>query len=57
MTTEPAVFGPVGVALRSCFEAGQAGALCDEAARGGLREIGSLYEWPSAAAVAKGAAR
>ena len=53
MTTEPAIFGPVGVALRSCFEAGLAGLMRVEPTRGRLREMGSLYEWPTAAAVAK----
>jgi aminodeoxyfutalosine deaminase len=63
-TDDPAMFGTdltadyaaaarLGVAPRSCYEAGLAGALCDELTRSRLREIGSLYEWPTAAAVAK----
>jgi aminodeoxyfutalosine deaminase len=63
-TDDPAMFGTdltadyaaaarLGVAPRSCFEAGLAGALCDEPTRTRLREMGSLYDWPTAAAVAK----
>jgi hypothetical protein len=53
MTTEPAVRRPVGVAFGSCLGAALAGAWRDGPARSGLRQIGSLYEWPIAAAVAQ----
>jgi len=35
----------LGVDPRSAFEAGLAGALCDEATRGRLRELGNGFDW------------
>jgi aminodeoxyfutalosine deaminase len=60
-TDDPAMFGTdlstdyaaaarLGVAPRTCYEAGLAGALCDEATRTRLTTIGILYEdWPPTA--------
>src|SRR5439155_25130541 len=37
----------LGLSPRSAYEAGVAGALCDEATRERLRSIGRSYEWDS----------
>ena len=35
----------LGVGARAAFEAGLAGALCDETTRGRLRELGNGFDW------------
>ena len=35
----------LGVDARAAFEAGLAGALCDEATRDRLRELGNSFDW------------
>jgi aminodeoxyfutalosine deaminase len=42
---EYAAAGSLGIDPRTAFEAGVAGALCDEATRARMREIGSAYDW------------
>jgi aminodeoxyfutalosine deaminase len=57
-TDDPAMFGTdlgseyeaaegMGVSPRTLYEAGVAGALCDEATRGRLRAVGAGADWPA----------
>jgi aminodeoxyfutalosine deaminase len=58
-TDDPAMFGSdlasehqtalsLGASARACYEAGLAGALCDETIRTELRQIGENFNWPTA---------
>jgi aminodeoxyfutalosine deaminase len=38
----------LGVSPRALYDAGVAGALCDEATRARLHEIGTFYDWEAA---------
>jgi aminodeoxyfutalosine deaminase len=44
----------LGVSARQCFDAGLAGALCDEATREELRSIGERFDWTAADPVGQG---
>jgi aminodeoxyfutalosine deaminase len=59
-TDDPAMFGTnlgteyaaalrLGVSARECYEAGTAGALCDDTTRAELRRTGADYDWIAAA--------
>jgi aminodeoxyfutalosine deaminase len=55
-TDDPAMFGTdlgidyqvaqqLGVSAEACYQAGVAGALCDDSTRGTLKKIGESYDW------------
>jgi aminodeoxyfutalosine deaminase len=55
-TDDPAMFGTdlsadyaaarqLGIRPQSCYQAGAAGALCDEDTRAGLRQAGASFDW------------
>jgi aminodeoxyfutalosine deaminase len=46
----------IGLDPRTFYDAGVAGALCDEATRARLRAIGDAYDWTAAAASASSTA-
>ena len=48
LTRDYAAATTLGVSARSIYEAGVAGALCDNATRTRLRRIGHSFDWDSA---------
>jgi aminodeoxyfutalosine deaminase len=48
LTQDYAAAGSLGVGPQAAFEAGLAGALCDEATRERLRDVGSSFDWAKA---------
>jgi aminodeoxyfutalosine deaminase len=46
LTREYEAVSSLGVSVRAPYEAGVAGALCDEGTKARLREIGAAYDWP-----------
>jgi len=51
LESEHAAARSLGADPRALFEAGVAGALCDEVTKGGLRAIGAAYDWNAVPAV------
>jgi aminodeoxyfutalosine deaminase len=47
LTRDYAAATSMGISPRAFYDAGVAGALCDDATRTRLREIGALYDWES----------
>ncbi len=54
LTRELELARTLGVGPRAAYEAGVAGALCDEETKTGLRTIGDAYTWPGAEAEPSG---
>lgn len=54
LEAEHAAARSLGADPRALFEAGVAGALCDEAAKAALRAVGDRHDWTASAAVAAG---
>jgi len=52
LSADYAAAGSLGVSARQCFGAGLRGALCDEATREKLQQIGEQFDWPAASAFA-----